>query len=73
MSGKGKGKDYFAKMQSARIYQGNVGFMDKTANMPFMFRIRFAWDILKGVNPVTGKLVSRGGVRDNLRNLNNGR
>ena len=49
------GADYWKKMQSARIYQGNLSFLQATAEMPFAFRLRFAWEIVKGINPATGK------------------
>ncbi|MFW0778319.1 MAG: hypothetical protein ACN2B6_11455 [Rickettsiales bacterium] len=61
------GADYWKKMESARVYQANISFMDATVDMPSDFRIRFAWEIIKGVNPITGKQHIRPyGVRWNL-------
>ena len=61
------GSDYWKKMESARLFQANISFMEATVGMPPAFRLRFAWEILKGVNPITGQQHIRPhGVRWNL-------
>jgi len=49
------GQTYWNRMECARIYSANIGFMDATVEMPLAFRLRFGWEIVKGLNPITGK------------------
>ena len=49
------GKQYWDKMHSAQLFGANIGFMDATVGQPLAFRIRFAWEIVKGINPITAE------------------
>lgn len=46
---------YFQELEQKRMFAANQGFMRAILDQPFAFRWKFGWEIIKKINPMTGK------------------
>jgi len=46
---------HWQQMEQKRMFAANQGFMQAVMDLCFSMRWRFGWQVIRGINPMTGK------------------